>query len=91
MVFGVEESEILLADSVGVFTLCRHEAERLEQEARGKLERQRITDQAEAEKARKELLELEALRWVTRLSNRLAALSDRAGKWAGFMLVYATL
>uniref|UniRef100_A0A3Q4BD11 Major vault protein n=1 Tax=Mola mola TaxID=94237 RepID=A0A3Q4BD11_MOLML len=39
----------------------RHEAERLEQEARGKLERQRITDQAEAERARKELLELEAL------------------------------
>lgn len=40
---------------------ARHEAERLEQEARGKLERQRITDQAEAEKARKDLLELEAL------------------------------
>ncbi|XP_055008499.1 major vault protein [Boleophthalmus pectinirostris] len=40
---------------------ARHEAERLEQEAKGKLERQRITDQAEAEKARKELLELEAL------------------------------
>lgn len=42
--------------------VCRHEAERLEQEARGKLERQKITDQAEAERARKELLELEALR-----------------------------
>lgn len=41
---------------------CRHEAERLEQEAKGRLERQRITDQAEAERARKELLELEALR-----------------------------
>lgn len=40
---------------------ARHEAERLEQEARGKLERQRIADQAEAERARKELLELEAL------------------------------
>uniref|UniRef100_A0A8D3E3N5 Major vault protein n=1 Tax=Scophthalmus maximus TaxID=52904 RepID=A0A8D3E3N5_SCOMX len=40
---------------------ARHEAERLEQEARGKLERQRITDQAEAERTRKELLELEAL------------------------------
>uniref|UniRef100_A0A8C8HYT0 Major vault protein n=1 Tax=Oncorhynchus tshawytscha TaxID=74940 RepID=A0A8C8HYT0_ONCTS len=38
-----------------------HEAERLEQEARGRLERQRITDQAEAERTRKELLELEAL------------------------------
>ncbi|CAB1341403.1 unnamed protein product [Coregonus sp. 'balchen'] len=37
-------------------------AERLEQEARGRLERQRITDQAEAERTRKELLELEALR-----------------------------
>lgn len=41
----------------------RHEAERLEQEARGRLERQKITDQAEAEKARKELLELEAQRY----------------------------
>ncbi|XP_051573753.1 major vault protein-like [Myxocyprinus asiaticus] len=41
---------------------ARHEAERLEQEARGRLERQKINDQAEAEKARKELLELEAQR-----------------------------
>uniref|UniRef100_A0A6Q2YGF2 Major vault protein n=1 Tax=Esox lucius TaxID=8010 RepID=A0A6Q2YGF2_ESOLU len=40
---------------------ARHEAERLEQEARGRLERQKITDQAEAERTRKELLELEAL------------------------------
>lgn len=40
---------------------ARHEAERLEQQARGKLERQRITDQAESERARRELLELEAL------------------------------
>ncbi|XP_026994904.1 major vault protein isoform X2 [Tachysurus fulvidraco] len=40
---------------------ARHEAERLEQEARGKLERQKIADQANAERARKELLELEAL------------------------------
>ncbi|MGH0174185.1 UNVERIFIED_CONTAM: hypothetical protein FKN15_067262 [Acipenser sinensis] len=40
---------------------ARHEAERLEQEARGRLERQRITDQSQAERARKELLELEAL------------------------------
>ncbi|XP_061829879.2 major vault protein isoform X1 [Nerophis lumbriciformis] len=40
---------------------ARHEAERLEQEARGRLERQKIMDQAEAERARKELLELEAL------------------------------
>ncbi|XP_029462852.1 major vault protein [Rhinatrema bivittatum] len=43
---------------------ARHEAERLEQEARGRLERQKITDQAEAEKARKELLELQALSMV---------------------------
>ncbi|MEE6528266.1 hypothetical protein FKM82_030370, partial [Ascaphus truei] len=41
-----------------------HEAERLEQEAKGRLERQRITDQAEAERARRELLELEALSTV---------------------------
>nr|KAF6441571.1 major vault protein [Rousettus aegyptiacus] len=39
----------------------RHEAQRLEQEARGRLERQKILDQSEAEKARRELLELEAL------------------------------
>ena len=38
----------------------RHEAERLEQEAKGRLERQKITDEAEAERARKELLELQA-------------------------------
>ncbi len=40
--------------------LIRHEAERLEQKAKGALERQKITDEAEAEKARKELLELQA-------------------------------
>jgi len=39
---------------------ARHEAERLEQGAKGRLERQKITDEAEAEKARKELLELQA-------------------------------
>jgi len=38
----------------------RHEAERLEQEAKGRLERQKITDEAEAERSRKELLELQA-------------------------------
>jgi major vault protein len=37
---------------------ARHEAERLEQEARGKLERQKITDESSAEKARAELLQL---------------------------------
>jgi len=39
---------------------ARHEAARLEQEARGRLERQKITDEAHAEKARKELLHLQA-------------------------------
>eukprot|EP00116_Pleurobrachia_bachei_P000209 sb/3460471/ len=38
----------------------RHEAERLEQGARGRLERQKINDEAEAEKARTELLKLQA-------------------------------
>ena len=48
----------------------RHEAQRLEQEARGRLERQKILDQSEAEKARRELLELEALRWVENWEER---------------------
>ncbi|XP_022093212.1 major vault protein-like isoform X2 [Acanthaster planci] len=39
---------------------AKHEAERLEQEAKGRLERQKILDEAEAEKARKELLLLQA-------------------------------
>eukprot|EP00301_Raphidiophrys_heterophryoidea_P012953 c20283_g1_i1.p1 GENE.c20283_g1_i1~~c20283_g1_i1.p1 ORF type:complete len:846 (-),score=216.37 c20283_g1_i1:57-2561(-) len=39
---------------------ARHEAERREQEARGKLERQKIQDEAEAEKARAGLLLLQA-------------------------------
>lgn len=43
-----------------LLTSCRHEAERLEQKAKGALERQKITDEAEAERARKELLELQA-------------------------------
>jgi len=38
----------------------KHESERIEQESRGRLERQKITDEAEAEKARKELLQLQA-------------------------------
>lgn len=37
---------------------ARHEAERREQEARGRLERQKISDEVEAEAARKNLLEL---------------------------------
>jgi len=39
---------------------AKHEAERLEQEAKGRLERQKIVDQCEAEKARKELMSLQA-------------------------------
>ena len=46
-----------------VLLLFRHEAERLEQKAKGDLERQKITDEAEAEKARKKLLELQANRF----------------------------
>jgi major vault protein len=40
---------------------AKHEAERLEQEAKGRLERQRINDQSEAEKSKTQLLELQAL------------------------------
>lgn len=39
---------------------ARHEAERREQEARGRLERQKLKDEAEAEKAKKDLLTLQA-------------------------------
>jgi major vault protein len=39
---------------------ARHEAERREQQARGRLERQKIHDEAEAEKSRRQLLELQA-------------------------------
>ena len=39
---------------------ARHDAQRLEQEARGHLERQKIEDEAKAEDARKALLELQA-------------------------------
>jgi major vault protein len=39
---------------------ARHDAERMEQEARGRLERQKILDESEAEKARKDLLQLQA-------------------------------
>ena len=35
----------------------------MEQKAKGALERQKITDEAEAEKSRKELLELQANRY----------------------------
>jgi major vault protein len=43
-----------------IILLPRHEAERIEQEARGRLERQKINDEAEAEKSRRDLLELQA-------------------------------
>jgi len=39
---------------------ARHESTRLEQEAMGRLERQKISDEAEAERSRKELLKLQA-------------------------------
>jgi major vault protein len=39
---------------------ARHESARLEQEAMGRLERQKIVDEAEAEKARRELILLQA-------------------------------
>jgi len=39
---------------------AKHEAERIEQEAKGRLERQKIADEAEAEKSKKELLGLQA-------------------------------
>ena len=47
--------------------LCRHEAERLEQEAKGRLEEQKIMDEAEAERTRKELFELQAHRYECKL------------------------
>ena len=40
----------------------------MEQEAKGRLERQKITDEAEAEKARRQLLELQAKRYPTKLT-----------------------
>lgn len=48
--------------SLAIPAWSRHEAERMEQEAKGRLERQKITDEAEAEKARRQLLELQAKR-----------------------------
>jgi major vault protein len=39
---------------------ARHEADRLDQEAQGKLHRQKLVDEAEAEKSRKDLLTLKA-------------------------------
>jgi len=39
---------------------ARHEAQKIEQQAKGKLERQKISDEAEAERAKKDLLQLQA-------------------------------
>lgn len=66
----------------------RHEAQRLEQEARGRLERQKILDQSEAEKARRELLELEALRWGGELAEKMAEGIGRAAD-GGSVCVHA--
>ena len=51
---------LLVIYFICLLSYFRHEAERLEQEAKGKLERQKIHDEAEAERSRRELLELQA-------------------------------
>uniref|UniRef100_I3LYN6 Major vault protein n=1 Tax=Ictidomys tridecemlineatus TaxID=43179 RepID=I3LYN6_ICTTR len=61
---------------------AKHEAQRLEQEARGRLERQKILDQSEAEKARKELLELEALSTVVKSTGTAKAEAESRGEAA---------
>jgi len=52
---------------------ARHDAERVEQEAKGKLERQKIKDEAEAEKARTALLELQAASAAVESTGQAAA------------------
>jgi len=52
---------------------ARHEADRVEQEAKGKLERQKITDEAEAENIRRFLLELQAQSAATESTGQAAA------------------
>ena len=42
-----------------------HEAERLEHKAKGHLERLKMMEEAEAERARKELVELQAHRYTS--------------------------
>ncbi|XP_015346766.1 major vault protein [Marmota marmota marmota] len=61
---------------------AKHEAQRLEQEARGRLERQKILDQSEAEKARKELLELEALSTAVKSTGTAKAEAESRGEAA---------
>ena len=59
----VRENNVSLRTCLHIVVLTsfyRHEAERLEQEAKGRLERQKIIDEAEAEKSRRNLLELQA-------------------------------
>jgi len=52
---------------------ARHEAQRIEQAARGRLERQKISDEAEAEKAKKELLRLQALSATVEITGQSTA------------------
>jgi len=52
---------------------ARHQAERLEQEARGVLERQKITDESLAEKERKDLLTLHAKSLVVESTGQATA------------------
>ena len=57
--FHVILLSFLLLCSYSQEAAARHEAERLEQEARGRLERQKIEDEAEAEKSKEKLLQLQ--------------------------------
>jgi major vault protein len=59
---------------------ARHEAERLEQEARGRLERQKIVDEAAAEKARTELLKLQAESAAVESTGQATAEAEAAAK-----------
>lgn len=52
---------------------ARHEAERREQEARGQLERQKIDDEAGAEAARRELLELQSKSMIVESTGQATA------------------
>jgi len=61
---------------------ARHEAERLEQEARGKLERQKILDEAEAENARTALLKLQAESAAVESTGQATAEAEAAAKAA---------
>ena len=52
---------------------ARHEAERREQEARGQLERQKIDDEAGAEEARRELIELQSKSMIVESTGQATA------------------